>query len=174
MCVKCNTSFWIVGTYNFWWKSIVDVSVMTSSFLVYNLAVNIESDESSHNWHCLFSLKVHMTCTVQRAICWYTLKHIVWLTWELVWSDYLLVRSMHGNFVKQHKTRLQCSNAYFNDGYTHIVAISISDDVLNMCLLFGMEEFYISQTGDWKFYQTLYFVCYNFYLYVFQITIMPW
>ena len=85
-------------------------------------------------------VRVFLPCTVQHVIMWYTWKSIVELTFELFWSYSVLVTSIHEHFAQQRMTNFQCGNEFLNDGYAHIVAIAMSDAVLNTCLTCGMTE----------------------------------
>ena len=140
MCSKCNESFYIDGIYNCWLNSTIDVSIITSSFLVAIFSFIIESMETSYKGHCLFSLKGHIICTLQRAIRWYTWKHIVGITFELCWSDSVLGISIHVHCSQHCITHFQWGNSYLDGFYAHIVVKAILDAVLNMCLPCGMTK----------------------------------
>ena len=124
--------------YKRWQKSTIDVSIITSSFLVYIFAVTIESVEASHNWHYLLSFRGCLPCTVQHEIRWYTWKHIFGLILELCWSGSVLEGSIRGNYEQQQKKYFQCGNTYFYYIYAHISAIDMVDAVLSICLPYGM------------------------------------
>ena len=87
---------------------------------------------------------------------------MIGITFELCWYDYVLGRSIHGNFEQQRKTHFQCGNAYFDYGYAHIVAISMLYAVWNICFPCGVTLFYMSQINNWAFHQTFFFVNYIF------------
>ena len=57
---------------------------------------------------------------------------MIGLTFEFFLSYSILGRSIRGYFAQQRKTHFQCGNKYSDDGYAHIVAITMSDDVLNI------------------------------------------
>ena len=72
-------------------------------------------------------------------------KNMVGIAFELIWSDYVLRRTIRGHCAQQRKTRIQCDNAYFDGGYAHIVAISMSHAVWNICFICVMTVFlYVS------------------------------
>ena len=144
-CDQFNATSCIAGIYNVLWKYNIYASIMTS-FFIYNFPATFESEEASHNWHCFFSLKVILPCTVKHTIRWYIWK-LAGITLELYWSCSIIGRSIRLHCTKHRKTYYQYVNVFFDDGFANIFAISMSDAVLNICLPYGMMEFlYVSST----------------------------